>query len=55
MDEKITTQMGIVKSECFKLAQMLGWNRLELIYMKQKKFNDDGTLDLKDVFHYFSS
>lgn len=55
MDDKIRDQMNIVKAECYKLAQMLDWNRLELSYKKQKKFNDIGTLDLSCIYHHFSS
>lgn len=55
MTEEIKNQMDIVKQECYKLAQMLNWNRLELSYKKQKKFNDDGTLEVSNIYHHWSS
>lgn len=55
MREDVKKQMGKVKRECFALSQMLGYDRIELKYTKQKKFNDDGILDLYDITHFYSS
>jgi len=55
MKEDIKDQLTIIKNECFKLSQMTGYERMELRYTKQKKFNDSGVLDIYHIQHFFSS
>lgn len=55
MREEVRIQMSKVKKECFTLAQILGYDRMELKYSKQKKFSDDGILDLYNIQHFYSS
>ena len=55
MREDIKEQSAIVKRECHRLAQIAGYDRFEVRYVKQKKFNDDGILDLYKIDHFYSS
>lgn len=55
MRDEIKLQMSKVKRECFMLAQMLNQERIELKYTKQRKFNDEGILDLYNITHFYSS
>lgn len=48
-------QADKVKEECYKLALLLNQPRLEIKYVKQRKFDDDGVLDLFDIYHHFTS
>lgn len=55
MRDDIKAQMAKVKRECFALSKILGYDRIELKYTKQRHFNDDGVLDLYNITHFISS
>jgi hypothetical protein len=52
---EIEKQMIKIKQECFKLYEMIGNDRIEIKYSKEKRFKDIGTLDLFRVSHCYSS
>ena len=55
MKEEIKSQLAIIKDECFKLSQILNWDRLNLTYDKSRKFNDSGQLNIANIQHFYSS
>ncbi len=55
MRDDIKFQMNKIKRECFILSQLTGYDRMQVVYNKQKKFTDEGTLDLINIQHCFSS
>ena len=55
MKEEVKEQLNIIKRECFKLSQIVNFDRLRLEYNKNKKYNDEGQLDMIHIQHLFSS
>lgn len=55
MTEEAKDQLRVVKRECYKFAQMINQQRIQLIYHKNSKINDDGKLDFMSIYHCYSS
>jgi hypothetical protein len=55
LSSEINVQLNKIKKECYKLSDIVHFERFRIEYNKNKRINDDGKLDLIPIFHCYST